>query len=171
MFYDGNKAYSPLICIGRNVPVGAGGAAGSINCLCVSPSGRIAIVEPDPFRRGESESDFISRISGYISELRQWGCDTLDGVAADYFYDTTGQAARGIDIMARNGYVTWAAKHDFFASVDEGLQKADILIMVSVDPDELSMRKVEFANGKIGSSGLLISIVENEVGKQFLTER
>ena len=73
--------------------------------------------------------------------------------------------------MARNGYVTWAAKHDFFSAVDEGLQKADILIMVSVDPDELPMRNIEFANGKIGSSGLLISIVEDEVGKQFLTER
>lgn len=171
MFYDGNKAYSPLICIGRNVPVGAGGAAGSINCLCVSPSGRIAIVEPDPFRSGESEADFISRISAYIEELRQWDCDTLDGVAADYFYDTTGQAARGIDIMARNGYVTWAAEQAFFSGVDEGLQEADILIMVSVDPDELSMRKVEFSQGRIGASGLLFSLVEDEVGKQFLTGR
>lgn len=170
MFYDGNNAYSPLICIGRNVPVGTGSDSSRINCLCVSPSGRIAIVEPDPFRQGESGADFISRISGYIEELRRWDCDTLDGVAADYFYDTTGQAARGIDIMARNGYVTWAAKHDFFSGVDEGLQKADILIMVSVDPDELPMRKVEFAHGMIGASGLLFSLVETDVGKQFLTE-
>ena len=73
--------------------------------------------------------------------------------------------------MARNGYVTWAAKHDFFTGVNEGLQNADILIMVSVDPDEISMRRVEFAQGKIGASGLLFSLVEDEVGKQFLTER
>ena len=92
-------------------------------------------------------------------------------MAADYFYDTTGQAARGIDIMARNGYVTWAAKYDFFSAVDEGLRVADILIMVSVDPDELSMRKVEFSQGRIGASGLLFSLVEDEVGKQFLTGR
>lgn len=171
MFYDGNKAYSPLICIGRNVPVGAGGAAGSIPCLCVSPYGRIAIVEPDPFRHGESGADFAARISGIVSELRKWDCDALDGVAADYFYDTTGQAARGIDIMALNGYLTLAAKQDFFNGVNAGLQKEDILIMVSVDPNELPMRKVEFSQGALGGSGLLFSLVEDEVGKQFLTEQ
>ncbi len=169
MFYDGNKAYSPLICIGRNVPADARSSSEIIRCLCVSPSGKIAIVEPDPYHAGESETDFICRISNYINELRKWDCDTLDGVAADYFYDTTGQAARGIDIMARNGYVTLAAKHDFFAAVDNGLQKDDILIMISVDQDEIPMRKVEFSNGKIGSSDLLVSIVDNDIGNHFLS--
>lgn len=171
MFYDGNKAYSPLICIGRNVPVGVGGAGGNIHCLCVSPSGHIAIVEPDPFIRGESAADFVARISSTVSELRKWDCDTFDGVAADYFYDTTGQAARGIDIMARNGYVTLAAKHDFFDGVNAGLQKENILVMVSVDPDELPMRKVEFSQGVLADSGLMFSLVESEVGAQFLSNK
>lgn len=169
MFYDGNKAYSPLICVGRNVPIGKGGSV--ISSICVSPSGRIAIVEPDPFHNGESGADFISRISGVISELRKWDCEALDCVAADYFYDTTGQAAWGVDIMALNGYVTLAAKQDFFDGVNAGLQKEDILIMVSVDPDELPMRRVEFSQGAIANSGFLFSLVENEVGNQFLSEK
>lgn len=168
MFYDGNKAYSPLICIGRNVPVGAGGAAGSIPCLCVSPYGRIAIVEPDPFRLGESGADFAARVSGIVSELRNWDCDTLDGVAADYFYETTGRAAHGIDVMALNGYLTFSAKQDFFNGINAGLRKEDILIIVSVDTAELPMRKAEFSQGALGNSGLLFSLIEDDTGKQFL---
>lgn len=171
MFYAGDKAYSPLVCIGRNVPVGTGDAAGSIPCLCVSPYGRIAIVEPDPFRNGESGTDFAARLSSIASELRRWNCDMLDGVAADYFYETTGQAARGIDIMALNGYLTLAAKQDFFNDVNAGLKKEDILVVVSVSSEELSMRKVEFSQGAIGSSGLLFSLVKDEVGEHFLTEQ
>lgn len=172
MFYDGDKAYSPLICVGRNItPAGADGPHSTIPCLCISPSGRIAVVEPDPFRNGESSSEFISRISDYIGELRKWDHDDLDCVAADYFYDTTGQAARGVDIMARNGYVTWAAEQSFFDAVDSGLKTAPILVMVSVDQDELPMRRVEFSSGEIAASGLLFSIVPNEVGQNFLSPK
>lgn len=171
MFYDGNKTYSPLICIGRNVPVGTGGDAGNIPCLCVSPYGRIAIVEPDPFRLGESGEAFVTRISRIVAELRKWDCDTLDGVAADYFYETTGQAARGIDAMALNGYLTFAAKQDFFDGVNAGLQKEDILIIVSVDPDELPMRKAEFSQDALGNSGLLFSLIDDDTGKQFLKQQ
>ena len=73
--------------------------------------------------------------------------------------------------MARNGYVTWAAEQSFFDAVDSGLKTAPILVMVSVDQDELPMRRVEFSSGEIAASGLLFSIVPNEVGQNFLSPK
>lgn len=164
MFYDGDKAYSPLVCIGRNVPVSK---TDTIPGLCVSPAGRIAIVEQDPYSRGESGANFVSRVMSHIEVIRKWDCGKLDEIAADYFYETTGQAARGIDIMAMRGYLTWSGKCDFFAGVNAGFQKNSILVIVPVEPDELAMRKVEFSRGTIGNSDLLISLVEKSAGKQF----
>ena len=164
MFYDGDKAYSPLVCIGKNVPVSP---TDTICSLCVSPAGRIAIVEQDPYSRGESGADFVSRVMSHIDVLRKWDCDKLDEIAADYFYETTGQAARGIDIMAMRGYLTWSGKHDFFAGVNAGFQKDAILVIIPVKSDELAMRKVEFSQGSIGRSDLLISLVEKTADSQF----
>lgn len=80
-----------------------------------------------------------------------------------------GRGAITAPVGASGANAPFRLPHPYFTTFS--LSFNGILIMVSVDPDELPMRKVEFANGKIGSSGLLISIVENEVGKQFLTER
>lgn len=157
MLFNGDKAYSPLVCVGKNVPVGQ---SGTISSILVSPAGRIAIVESDPYCKGESGSDFVSRVTAHIKALRKWDCDRLDAVAADYFYETTGQAARGIDVMALRGYLTLSSAQDFFDGVNAGLQKDAILVIVPVERDELSMRKVEFSQGAIGDSGLLFSLVE-----------
>lgn len=161
---DCNSAYSPLVCIGHDVPIGAGEI---LNCICISPSGRIAIVEPDPTRKGESYAEFISRISFYIHKMRQWDHSKLDGVAANHFYAKTGQASRIIDVMARHGYLTFADAATFPAAVDDGLQNQDILIIVSVHPDSIDMRRIEFERSPIAASGLKVALVTNEVGSHF----
>lgn len=167
MLHDGNNAYSPLICIGKDIPLVK--EMPPVPCLCVSPSGRIAIVESSPSKTGETTEQFIFRLKSYIKTLRKMCCDDLDGIASDFYYRATGQAARSIDIMARNGYLTLAAKHSFFYDVDEGLHLHDILVIVSVDKDELDMKRIEFSTGSLGSSGLLFSLVTDDVGKHFTT--
>ena len=83
MFYDGNKSYFPLVCIGQNVSTGD---SCTIPCLCVSPSGRIAIVESDPATTGETQEQFLNRISRYSSALRKWNYTDLDSIAAKFLY-------------------------------------------------------------------------------------
>jgi len=167
MLFNGDKAYYPLICVGKNIEVSSGGRTETIPSICVSPSGRIAIVMSDPFSAGVSTDDFLATVSTCIQALRKWDCDVLDGVAADYFYETTGQAARGVDIMARNGYLEFTSNHNFFANVDEGLQLHHILVIVSVPGDELPMRSVEFSNGKLRDADILFSLVDCNICVSF----
>lgn len=161
MLFDGNKSYSPLVCVGSDIPAGRS----RIERLCVSPSGRVAIVERDPFRRGESESSFLERISAYIAEIRSWDCDRLDDIAADHAYRTSGQAARVIDIMARHGHLSFSDAGDFRSEMESGLRSEPILVVVAVDADEMDMRRVEYSQGALAASSLIFSFVEDGARK------
>lgn len=171
MFYDGNSNYANLACVGRNVPIGPRNAGMKIPCLCVSNMGRIALIVQDPYRNGESDDEFIDKVSNYIIELRKWDSEILDGVACDYFYRTEGHAARAYDILAYNGYVRFMAEDRIAYKIDDGLQVHDILVIVAVDSDSIDMRRVEFANGKVGKSGLLLSLVDSRQSETFFRYR
>lgn len=161
MLYDGNPNYYPLLCIGKNINL----KCGCIDRLFVSPSGRIAIAIDNPFGKGVSQASLSDFFSTAIDELRSWTFDDLDGVAANYFYERDGQAARGIDIMARDGYLTFTSKEMFDKNVTSGLQHRDILVIFPVDKSELAMRTLDLSFGMIGKSGLLYSILDQDAYK------
>lgn len=48
-----NGEYAPLVCIGREVPVGSGDMQGYIDNLYITPSGCIVVVETKLFRNQE----------------------------------------------------------------------------------------------------------------------
>ena len=165
MFYDGNKSYFPLICIGQNVPTGDGG---TIPCLCVSPSGRIAIVESDPAAKGESSQQFLDRVSGYSAALRKWGYPKLDSIAAEFFYKRDGQAARIIDRMVRCGYLTFADNLVFSFSLNKGLQEAEHLVIVSAAKPDLTDCKAEFKQGAYQESTILFAVMDSAAASIFI---
>lgn len=165
MFYDGNKSYFPLICIGQNVPTGDGG---TIPCLCVSPSGRIAIVESDPAARGESAQQFLDRMTACSAALRHWNYPKLDSIAAQFFYSRDGQAARVIDRMVRCGYLTFSDNLVFSFNLNKGLQEAKHLIIVSTAKADLAERKAEFKQGAYQDSDLLFAVMDSAAASIFI---
>ena len=165
MFYDGNKSYFPLVCIGQNVPVGDGN---TIPCLCVSPSGRIAIVETDPASTGETNRQFLDRISKYSSALREWNYSDLDSIAAKFFYARSGQAGRVIDKMARCGYLTFSDNLMFSFKMNKGLQEAPHLIIVSADKAKLSQCKDTFKQDDFMKSDLLFAVMDSSSASVFI---
>ena len=165
MFYDGNKSYFPLICIGRNIPTGDGGM---IPCLCVSPAGRVAIVESDPAACGETSQHFLERVSSYSAAIRKWNYPMLDSIAAEFFFKQDGQAARVIDKMVRYGYLTFADNLVFSFNLNKGLQEANHLIVVSTGKNELSDRKAEFKQGSFKESDLLFAVMDAAAASIFI---
>ena len=165
MFYDGNKSYFPLVCIGQNVPTGDGN---TIPCLCVSPSGRIAIVESDPSSTGEAPAHFLDRLSAYSAALRKWNYTALDSIAAQFFYAKSGQAGRVVDKMARCGYLTFSDNLMFSFKMNKGLQEAPHLVIVSTEKSNIAECKTKFKQGAYQESEILFAVMDSAAASIFI---
>ncbi len=125
--------YAPLICIGREVPVGSGDTQGYIDNLYVSPSGHIVIVETKLFRNQESRRTVVAQIIDYAKELQKWDCEKINEIASDYFFRTEGQAYNIIDVMARHGYCTLSDEATLTDAINRSLSRASFLLMIAGD--------------------------------------
>ena len=130
---DIGEEYAPLICIGREVPVGRGETKGYIDNLFISPSGHIVIVETKLFRNQEARRTVVAQVIDYAKELQQWNAEMLDEVAAEYFYQTEGQAAKIIDVMAKHGLLTMSDESKFVDNINRNLESASFLLMIVGD--------------------------------------
>lgn len=166
MLYEGNRAYYPLILIGQNIQIGPE-ETDTVGCLCVSPSGRIAIVERDPSTTDEPDCNFLDRMTAYSDLLRSWDWSHLDEIAADHYYRTEGQAFRVIDLMARAGYLTFADEGLLSIKLDRGLKTEQHLIIVASPQVGLS-RRADFSTGDFADSHLLFAFVNEQDGLPFL---
>ena len=98
--------YAPLVCIGREVPVGCGETQGYIDNLYITPSGGIVIVETKLFRNQESRRTVVAQILDYAKELQKWDSTKINSVASDYTFKKTGQAYRIVDLLSKYGFCT-----------------------------------------------------------------
>lgn len=164
MLYEGNKAYYPLILIGQNVQIGPD-ESDTIGCLCVSPSGRIAIVERDP-QTAETDHDFLDRMTLYSDLLRSFDWSKLNEIAAAHYYRTEGQAFSVIDLMARAGYLTFADEGLLSIKLDRGLKTEKHLVIVSTS--DTQSRKATFTCGEYADSRLYFACVDDQNGLPFM---
>lgn len=155
--------HSPLVCIGREVPVGNGDTQGYIDNLYISPSGAITIVETKLFRNQEARREVVAQIIDYAKELQKWDCEKLNEVASNYFYQTDGQAARIIDIMARKGYLTLSDEGRLNDNINTNLNRASFLLLIIGDGIRSGVQQLtEFLNENT-SMRFNLGLIEIEV--------
>ena len=118
--------YSPILCIGREVPVGSGDTKGYI-------TGHLVIVETKLFRNQESRRTVVAQIIDYAKELQQWDAETLDAVAGNYFYQRDGQASRVIDAMVAAGYMSYSDEAALTDAINDHLMEASFLLLIVGD--------------------------------------
>lgn len=155
--------YAPLVCIGREVPVGSGDMQGFIDNLYITPSGRIVIVETKLFRNQESRRTVVAQIIDYAKELQKWDCSKLNAVASDYTYRKTGQAYRIIDLMAKSGYLCLSDEAQLNDSINRNLQSASFLLMIVGDGIRTGVQQLaDFLNNNVSMS-FNLALAEMEV--------
>lgn len=115
-------AYDGLVCIGRNVPVGAGSSSGQINNVYVSPFGQVVTIEAGIFHE-----PIDKLVENRAAELGRWTARKLDSIAADYFFSTTGQAANMIDAMARAGKLPYSSADKLARNVDNCISSGNLI--------------------------------------------
>lgn len=155
--------YSPMVCIGREVPVGQGDTQGYIDNLYISPSGVVTIVETKLFRNQESRRTVVAQIIDYAKELQKWDCEKLNEVASDYFYKTEGQAARIIDVMARKGHLTLSDEAKLNDCINENLSRASFLLLIVGDGIRSGVQQLTDFLNENTSMRFNLGLVEIEV--------
>ena len=165
MLYEGNNAYFPLIPIGQGIKLDPN-VDDTIGCICVSPAGRVAIVEQDPSITGEPEELFLSRVTRCSDYIRNLDADALNKIAEDSYYRSEGQAFRLIDILARAGCLQFADEGLFSIKLERGLRTEQHLVVVSTKNSK--ERRKDFAQGKFAESHLYFSFVDEDL--PFLTK-
>lgn len=158
-----NGEYSPLVCIGREVPVGSGDMQGYIDNLYITPSGNIVVVETKLFRNQESRRTVVAQIIDYAKELQKWDCSNLDAVARDYTYKKTGQSFKIIDLMAKYGYLSLSDEARLNDSINKNLQSASLLLMIVGDGIRTGVQQLaDFLNDN-ASMSFNLALAEMEV--------
>lgn len=115
-------AFDNLICIGRNIPVGAGDTSSFLNNVYVSPLGQVIAIESALF------GDRLDQISANrLSELSEWTADYLDDMASSHFYRTEGQAATVMDIFARKGLLPYSAADRLHDNIDHCIRSGNLI--------------------------------------------
>ena len=159
--FDGQ--YYPLVCVGREIPVGSGDMRGFIDNLMISPSGAIVIVETKLFRNQESRRTVIAQIIDYAKELQKWDARKLDKAIEDYTYEKDGQAFRVIDLMCAKGLLTYADEASFTDAINTCLKEARFLLAIVGDGIRTGvMQLADFLNEN-GSTPFNVALVALEL--------
>lgn len=180
-----NGEYAPLVCIGREVPVGSGDMQGYIDNLYVTPSGCVVVVETKLFRNQESRRTVVAQIIDYAKELQKWDYSKLDAVAREYTYKKMGQSFKIIDLMAKYGYLNLSDEARLNDSINKNLQSASLLLMIVGDGIRTGVQQLaDFLNDnarmsfnlalaemEVYQSGTDIIVIPNLVTKTTVIER
>ena len=160
---DISAAYAPLLCIGREVPVGSGDTKGYIDNLYVTPTGGIVIVETKLFRNQESRRTVVAQIIDYAKELQKWDAEMLDVIAGNYFYQQCGQSYRVIDAMVAGGHLSFTDEASLTDAINHNLETATFLLLIVGDGIRSNVVQLaEFLNDNTSMS-FNLSLVELEI--------
>lgn len=159
MLYDGNKAYTPMILIGKDVTIECDDLV-VVPAILLSPSGRIAIVEQDPSITGENKAKFEARMTAISDSVRTWDWQYLNDISENYYYQSEGQAFRVIDLMVRAGYLQFADEGLLSIKAERGLKtESHLIIIASPNPKPIQSNS---ASDILTSSDLYFSVSSSE---------
>lgn len=161
--YEVGSEYAPLVCIGREVPVGSGETKGYIDNLYITPSGQIVIVETKLFRNQESRRTVVAQIIDYAKELQKWDCEMLNKVAEEYTFKSEGQSKRIIDIMASKGCLTFADEARLTDRINDSLKRASFLLMIIGDGIRSSVQQLADFLNENTSMAFNLALAEMEI--------
>ena len=113
-----SKRVDPIVCIGEGIHL-SGMNLRIVTDLFISPDGGVSAAVHSSNGDAASVAKFISRM-GYAG---------LNLIASDYYYKTEGQAATIIDIMARQGHISFSEASHFIKAVDVGASTPVILFV------------------------------------------
>lgn len=124
-----DSIYSPLVCIGREVPT----VAGYIDNLYISPSGYLTLVETKLWRNPEARREVVGQILDYAKDLCRWSYSDLDNWVKTYFSQKQIQSANLFQHLVSLGLLSEQDEARFIDTTEKNMQNARFLLMIVGD--------------------------------------
>jgi len=134
-----DSIYSPLLCIGREIPV----ASGYIDNLYISPKGYIVIVETKLWRNPEARREVVGQIIDYAKDLKDWNYEQLNNM-----YKLINNSDKGIfEAMVTQDLLNVENESAFIDTTEKNMKLARFLLMIVGDGIREGVeRMTEFLN-------------------------
>ena len=124
-----DPAFSPLVCIGREVRT----PAGPIDNLYISPKGYITIVETKLWRNPEARRAVVGQILDYTKELAQFSYEDLDKCVRKYNKSYLNQDCGLFEMMVKKEFFKQENENLFIDLVEKNLNNARFLLLIVGD--------------------------------------
>lgn len=111
------------VCIGKSVQICPDSGLTCTADLYVTPGGAVAVAFPSLTAADKDSLQCAAAV------LRSWDHDRLDDIATDYFFETEGQGALVIDVMARLGFMGYSGRVSLYSAIDKTLACGDTLLI------------------------------------------
>lgn len=157
---DAPTTFINPILIGKSIPICPEGGLTCQADVYVTPGGAVAFSFPD---LNEDDLGPLQCCSGI---LRTWSHEQLDDIATDYFFETEGQGALIIDVMARMGFAGYSGKGALYSAIDRTLAGGDFLMTVG----ELPFRPTRYSRRQFIDGFCTIRGVDPDDMTGFLCE-
>ena len=160
---DISESFAPLLCIGKNVAVGADGHLNTIDNLYLTPSGHVVLVSVALFRNQVPRRAVVSSLIDCADDLQHWDFNQLETIAEEYFLRREGRPAKIIDVMCRNGYLTYSDESSFVDAVNTHLSKADFLLLVIGDGIRTAVFQLADFLNEVSAMPFVLALAETEI--------
>lgn len=125
LIYSGRAPTKPMVCIADLSPISLDGLTMWHVTMYVSPCGDVLIILPYV----PLDEELFSFVDGMSSQ----NADFLDEVAEDYSYNLKGQAFLVMDIMARNGHLSFSKSGSLRSGIDRCLKNGSFSVYAAPD--------------------------------------
>lgn len=119
---DAPRNFSPLTCVGQWISIASEKCSTlDIEAIFATPEGHVVIISSDDL----SECN----ITPFIAEIMSWDCSTLDRIAADFTFNTLGQAFTVCDLLAKHGHIAFSQCDNIATRVTDCLQSGSFSLL------------------------------------------
>lgn len=110
----------PFSCIAENLIWGSDAASINLRAVFVSSRGDIVII-----LRDRADLNLANTIIG------NWNLDSLDELCESYTFQVYNQAFRVVDLLAKNGRLSFSMKDEFEKRISRNLKSGKICFFIS----------------------------------------
>lgn len=151
--------FTPLIPIGREVPVDAG----FIDNLFISPEGYLTIVETKLWRNPEARREVVGQIIDYAKDLNKWDYEKLNKEVSLYHQNTIGKPIGIIEKLKEVHPVEEEDEPAIIDNISRNLSQGRFLLLIAGDGIRESVEAMMEYLGQTPQLNFSLALVELQV--------
>lgn len=134
------KSFTPMIPIGRQIPLETpGGSTVYIDCLYISPRGKLTIVETKLWKNPEQHRTVVAQIIEYAEKISKWNYNKLEEEVKKSLRNFKGEEIESLEkyvslyLKEKEDKAFNFQKERFLGNVNSNLENGEFLLLIAGD--------------------------------------